>query len=647
MLDFAPMQLSETWRNNLFGSAERYFGVTNCQLYAPHHERFFNLDNDNRNIVTIAPAHHIVRFVTEDTAEVDVSEEHDGSATTSVPVHVKFCPLVDALDYLVNANGTAEQSLVLPVSTHPIPPQLADTRANSIHNRAYTDAFFVYLSSRLRNNHQFINALEYYGLFTGIRQNHRIDIANDLDELWESESFMGGLDDRFTMDAEPMKDAFIAMQEQLRQEYGGHNDSVPKIPLSFQPTSTQPVALNSSLFEIEELGAPIATPSQSSTPHSPPPLAEALEPYEFPSYEIVDDLKHATLEEDDDEDGDSNRTSVTDPGELAHQRSLRLRKKDARGGKGKRSGSVSSGDSDSDSDEAGDSFGSGAEGGSEGTSDSESESGSATEDNPVWCTVPQIAVAAIVQERMECTLEDLLDDPDMSFDEAEWRSCLFQTIAALHAYNTAYDFVHNDLHAGNIMSTPTRIQHLVYRHRGNVYKVPTYGRIFKIIDFGRATYRFGGLVFLNDCFNPDNDAANQYNWDRLHDPSQPPCSPHPSFDLCRLACGLYDYFDAEGEYSDDPDDSPQSGAAAMIARWCQDDSGRNMLYKRTGEERYPGFKLYRMIARKVTGHVPGDVLEDSWFSNFRLHPKKAKKLLGNVDTMMDLDAIEPQYYIKE
>lgn len=640
MLKFAPMQLSDTWRENLFGSAEQYFDITDCQLYAPHHERFFNLNNDNRNTITIAPAHHAVRFSSPNNAEVDISEDQDGSATSNVPVYVKFCPLVDALDYLVNASGAADQSLTLPSSTHPIHPQLAKARANNIHNRTYTDAFFVYLSSRLKNNYQFVNALNYYGLFTGIRHNHKINIVNDLDELWESESFMGGLDNRFTMDAEPMKDAFLAMQEQLQDERG-NPDVVLKAPLSIKPISTQLEDFGD--LEIEELTAP---PIHTITNIHPTPLAEELEPYEFPSYDAVDQLRQATLE-DDDEDGDSNRTSVTDPEELAHQRNMRLRKKwNARGGKGKRSGSVSSSDSD---DEASDSLGSGTEGGSEGSdiNSDDSDSGSGVEEPPVWCTVPQIAVAAIVQERMENTLEELLDNPDVIFEEAEWRSCLFQTIATLHAYNTAYDFVHNDLHAGNIMSTPTRIQHLVYRHRGKVYKVPTFGRLFKIIDFGRATYRFGGLVVLNDCFDPNNDAANQYNWDRLYDPSQPPCIPHPSFDLCRLACGLYDYFDAKDEYGDDPEDTSGSGASAMIARWCKDDEGRNMLYKKTGEERYPGFKLYRMIARKVSRHVPAEVLEDSWFINYRMHPKKAKKLLGNVDTMIDLDAIKPEYYVKE
>jgi hypothetical protein len=42
----------------------------------------------------------------------------------------------------------------------------------------------------------------------------------------------------------------------------------------------------------------------------------------------------------------------------------------------------------------------------------------------------------------------------------------------------------------------------------------------------------------------------------------------------------------------------------MVHEWCQDDEGRNVLYKRSGEERYPEFKLYKMIARTVSRHTP-------------------------------------------
>ncbi|NCA20779.1 MAG: signal recognition particle-docking protein FtsY, partial [Crocinitomicaceae bacterium] len=41
----------------------------------------------------------------------------------------------------------------------------------------------------------------------------------------------------------------------------------------------------------------------------------------------------------------------------------------------------------------------------------------------------------------------------------------------------------------------------------------------------------------------------------------------------------------------------------VIAQWCLDDNGKNVLYKRNGQERYPDFKLYKMIARTVHRHI--------------------------------------------
>ena len=43
------------------------------------------------------------------------------------------------------------------------------------------------------------------------------------------------------------------------------------------------------------------------------------------------------------------------------------------------------------------------------------------------------------------------------------------------------------------------------------YKVPTFGKIFKIIDFGRAIYKFNGQLMCSDSFHPRGDAASQYN----------------------------------------------------------------------------------------------------------------------------------------
>ena len=67
---------------------------------------------------------------------------------------------------------------------------------------------------------------------------------------------------------------------------------------------------------------------------------------------------------------------------------------------------------------------------------------------------------------------------------------VIQVIMMLIAYQNVFDLTHNDLHTNNIMHVTTDKQFLNYRFDGKYYKVPTYGRIYKIIDFGRAIYRF-------------------------------------------------------------------------------------------------------------------------------------------------------------
>jgi hypothetical protein len=47
-----------------------------------------------------------------------------------------------------------------------------------------------------------------------------------------------------------------------------------------------------------------------------------------------------------------------------------------------------------------------------------------------------------------------------------------------------------------------------------------------------------------------------------------------------------------------------------------DDKGTNLLYKADGTDRYPDFKLYKMIARLVHNHTPQNQLERKEFTSF-------------------------------
>ena len=53
-----------------------------------------------------------------------------------------------------------------------------------------------------------------------------------------------------------------------------------------------------------------------------------------------------------------------------------------------------------------------------------------------------------------------------------------------------------------------------------------------------------------------------------------------------------------------------------IKRWCDDDNNVNVLYKKNGSERYPNFKLYKMIARTVHNHTPHTQLEFDFFKQY-------------------------------
>jgi hypothetical protein len=152
-----------------------------------------------------------------------------------------------------------------------------------------------------------------------------------------------------------------------------------------------------------------------------------------------------------------------------------------------------------------------------------------------------------------------------------------------------------------------------------VYKVPTFGKIYKIIDFGRAIYKFNGKIFCSDSFQIGGDAATQYNTEPYFNDKKPRLEPNFSFDLCRLACSIFDYVIDDFDVIKNPQNT-LSPLAKLIIEWCLDDNGINVLYKNNGVERYPDFKLYKMIARCVHKHTPQAQLdrpEFKAFSNFK------------------------------
>jgi hypothetical protein len=198
----------------------------------------------------------------------------------------------------------------------------------------------------------------------------------------------------------------------------------------------------------------------------------------------------------------------------------------------------------------------------------------------------------------------------------------------LLTYQQKFNFTHNDLHTNNIMFKTTDIKYLYYKYNGKTYKVPTHGRIFKLIDFGRSIYKFQNSLYCSDSFFTGGDAATQYNFEPFMNNNKPRLEPNYSFDLCRLGTSIYDFI-IEDDHKPNQFDELQK----TIHRWCKDDNEKNILYKRDGSERYPGFRLYKMISRTVHNHTPEEQLKFPYFSQFQVDSIEFPATIVDIDSM--------------
>jgi len=259
--------------------------------------------------------------------------------------------------------------------------------------------------------------------------------------------------------------------------------------------------------------------------------------------------------------------------------------------------------------------------GSEANSDTISIDSDEEEEEDIFCSISNFPIEMICLEKCENTLDMLMEEELLNQDE--WVSCLFQIIMILTLYQQTFNFTHNDLHTNNIMYVTTEKQHIYYCYNSIYYKVPTYGKIYKIIDFGRAIYKFNGNIMCSDSFHAKGDAASQYNCEPYFDKNKPRLEPNKSFDLCRLACCLFDNF--VDDVSDTKKLVKKNKIVSLLYDWLLDDKERNILYKNNGDERYPEFKLYKMIARTVHNAIPCDQISKDIFSKYKTVRKKINK----------------------
>lgn len=583
--------------NSLFDKFETNsrIGIINAQNYIPIYQRFFSLNETNYNSINLNYPwllNDIKEKEKKSDANVllcDLKSDDDNGFEMTQKVFIKMAPLLDPFKYLVGKYNHLDDNLFqLPSlkNNGNVHSKIADP-----NNSSYIDGFFSYLSSKLLHEHRFVHAIDCYGTFLGIKKNFKLNVIDDLDYLIQSEFFKKQKDILFTV-----------------EDFSHLISETEKKPL--KPLNIGSLSSIRSIKSIENQNNEMEV-IDDTTKHI------SLEDMKNMNIELLDVTDTFQVQSDKtttlrSASSCSSRTSHTDENEVKNEDDERESENSDM--------SITNSETSSNWEDVDD------------NEDDENSSFSDFEEETLYATIPTFPVQMICMEHCENTLDYLILNEKLETPE-QWFSAFMQIIMSLIVYQKAFSLTHNDLHTNNVMYVPTNQKYLYYCYKKNYYKVPTFGRIFKIIDFGRAIYKYNGNLFCSDSFQPGGDAATQYNTEPYFNDQKPRLEPNFSFDLCRLACSIFDY--VIDDMSDIEDIDNCEPLIRLIVEWCTDDNGMNVLYKNTGVERYPDFKLYKMIARCVHAHTPTVQLGRPEFSKFAI----GKTSVPKGETVMNIDEI--------
>ena len=585
---------------------EDLVNLSNIQNYVPIYNKFFALNETNYNSINLNHEWYMSKVLKQVDYNLYKCElKHNNTEKIKTKnIFFKMAPLLDPFKMIIGKYDIHNKSL------YNLPK--IDSTNKEIHekildqnNTAYVDSLFTFFTSQLNKIYKFEHGLDFYGSFLAIKQKFIFNIVDDLDFICKSDYFNKNKNILFQVE-----DFNFLLKDEHHKK--------PPIRIADQdvnPLSLSLKSIQNELFDdIFEDGGKIEKYEEKETQHL---SLDNLKEFSIDLSELLCPLKSEDLNNEDAKistlksnassgSSCSSRTSHTSNDEIVEVVSSASSSKD---NSKKIYGDSSENDSYSDEN------------------DSSDESSEDEEEERVDVTLEKFPIQVICMEKCENTLDDLIGNDELNEDEIF--SALMQVIMTLITYQKAFSFTHNDLHTNNIMYNQTDKKYLYYCYNKTYYKVPTYGKIYKIIDFGRGIYKYGNKQFCSDCFKSGEDAATQYNIEPYFNSKKPRLEPNYSFDLCRLACSIFDYIIEDMDQISDFDQC--SPLVRLIVEWCLDDNGINILYKNNKQERYPEFKLYKMIARYVHNHTPQAQLERTDFDKYSVNAVPKNESVMNID----------------
>ena len=577
----------------LFNQLENSYNLINAQNYIPIYNHFFNLSSTNFNSINLNNKYYITNLKERLSDSKFIARISDDSNNIiDKKIFIKYSPLIDPCKFMVGKYDISYDITILPSFDN---SKNILNKVQDMNNSAYTDGFFSYLSSYLLNNHKFINGIDYYGGFLCIKKDFYCNIEDDIDYLCESKYFHENIDKLFKItNIDKIKNLLNNTRNNYKKininiddSYHDLNDIIELTDNDINTNDINNDGINNDDINNIDINDDIKLEYNNE---------DIIVNYSVNNYDLSDNINLLN--------NINNNSNNTSSGSLCSSRSSNTSK----------SNTTDNDNTDKQSD-------------TENETESETESDTESEtDEIITVNLYNFPVNSIILECCENTLDDYILNSKIS--DMEWESIVLQILFTLITYQKVFNFTHNDLHTNNIVYINTDKKFIYYKYNNTHYKVPTYGKIYKIIDFGRAIYTLKNQLICSDSYSINGDANSQYNFEPYFDKNKKLIEPNYSFDLCRLGCSIFDYF------VNDIEDivKLKSPIKKLILKWVFDDKNRNILYKNNGDERYPDFKLYKMIARSVHSHVPNIVIKDPLFNKYFISKKNINKgYIINID----------------
>jgi hypothetical protein len=601
-----------------------YLGTTKLQSYFPILDNYFEFYNGSKNDFTLKSRFRVTEILEKENHKIDDSyvknflicrvRDVSSGEEKDINIFVKTLPLLNVTHYLTNEYSLS--STILPNL------YFQDTikKINNPNNSAYIDVFFSYLGSRLSEKGKCPTFPIFYGTYSGIMDEFKVDISEDYDDLKDDDDFLHLLGDTFSLE-----DAKIEQEPLINEELlnNGCDIEVDNVDIILGDILDNELDLDDNSDRNSDNELDLEDGNSDRNSDNELDLEDGNSDRNESINNIVNDVVTNIIDEvvqdntsinqlqevceDIDKDNSEDKDNTEDKDGVWEDLS------DSENSLSDEDRNESSNENFTIDSLLRDEIDNEIKILESDCSFSDISESSNNSDILKYAKIPDFPVQFNFIETLDGTLDNYIDNSiNKRIPPTEWKSILFQICFGLAVAQKHYLFVHNDLHSSNIMFKKTETEFLYYKFSGRYFKIPTFNKISKIIDFGRGTFKVGNKIYFSDVFMKNEDAWGQYTYpNSTNTLKHCRIKPNMSFDLSRFATTIIERFECCDEKYDE--------IKNLVQLWMKDRYGNDL------SQLEEDFDLYKIIARNVKSAHPKSQLNKRIWDEFVIQEEDIPK----------------------